>query len=125
MKSFSALAFSASVLLTACGPDVPPSPMAGNWSEVLADGGHGMTLTFDGYSKKMSVHGRPQADGTHTHPKATYRFDDATGALVVTGRILDGDKGDSWQGTVKGDGFELVSGATTLRFERGGKAHGH
>ena len=43
----------------------------------------------------------------------------------MTGRILDGDKGDSWQGTVKGDGFELVSGATTLRFERGGEAHGH
>ena len=125
MKRFSALAFSTSLFLAACGVDGPKSPMAGNWSEVLPDGTPGMTLTFDGYSDKMSVHGRPQADGTHTHPKATYAYDEATQALTVTGQILDGDKGASWRGKVVEGGFELVAGATTLKFERGGEAHGH
>lgn len=125
MKTISAVTFLALLSVSACGDGRPKSPMAGNWSEVLPGDEPGMTLTFDGYSEKMSVHGRPQADGTHTHPKATYRFDEQTKALTVTGQILDGDKGASWAGTVAGDGFQLVSGETTLTFQRGGKAHGH
>lgn len=125
MKTSSMFALAVSLCLAACGKDGPKSPMAGNWSELRAGGEPGMTLTFDGYSEKMSVHGRPQQDGTHTHPKATYTFDEQTKALTVSGRILDGDKGASWSGTVAGDAFTLTSGETTLKFERGGEAHGH
>jgi len=117
------LSLSALFLLAACGGG--GSPMAGNWSEVRDGDKPGMTLTFDGYSDKMSVHGRPQEDGTHTHPKATYTFDAETGALTVTGRILDGDKAESWSGRLADNGFELKGGETTLKFVKGGAAHGH
>jgi len=110
------------LLVAACGSG---NPMAGNWSEVLEGDAHGMTLTFDGYSEKMSVHGRPQPDGTHSHPKASYTFDAATGALTVSGPILEGSKEESWSGTLEGDGFALKGGETTLKFVKGGDAHGH
>ena len=125
MKTSSMFALAVSLCLAACGKDGPKSPMAGNWSELRAGGEPGMTLTFDGYSEKMSVHGRPQQDGTHTHPKATYTYDMKTKTLVVSGRILDGVNADSWTGTVDGDHFELAGADTKLKFQKGGEAHGH
>ncbi len=113
------------LLAPACGSGAASHPLAGNWSEVLPEGQKGMTLTFDGESEKMVVHGRPQADNTHSHPKATYRYDAASQAVTVTGRILDGDKADSWKGAVAGDVLELAAADTKLRFQRGGKPHGH
>ena len=113
------------VLVAACGPGASAHPLAGNWAEVVPEGQKGMTLTFDDDSEKMVVHGRPQADGTHAHPKASYRYDAASKTLTVTGRILDGAKADSWIGTVAGDAFELAGADTKLTFQRGGKPHGH
>ena len=125
MKKLTLLTVPVVLALAGCSAKVPPGPMAGNWSEVLPDGKHGMTLTFDGYSDKMSVHGRPQEDGTHTHPKATYTYDLKTKTLVVSGRILDGANADSWTGTVEGDHFELAGADTKLKFQKGGEPHGH
>ena len=126
MKTVRFVVASALLLLAAaCGSGGASHPLAGNWSEVLPEAQKGMTLTFDGESEKMVVHGRPQADNTHTHPKATYRYDAASKAVTVTGCILDGNKADSWTGVVAGDVLELASADTKLKFQRGGKPHGH
>ena len=122
MKSKVILSVLSLLLLVSCGSS---NPLAGNWSEVMPGGKPGMTLTFDGSSDKMSVHGRPQQDGSHSHPKATYRFDERAKTVTVSGRILDGTKAETWTGTVAGDAMELAGADMKLKFQRGGEPHGH
>ena len=122
MKSKVILSVLSLSLLASCGSS---NPLAGNWSEVMTDGKPGMTLTFDGSSDKMSVHGRPQQDGSHSHPKATYQFDEQGKIVTVTGRILDGVKAETWTGKVDGDAMELAAADMKLKFQRGGEPHGH
>jgi len=130
MKTLRTLALPALLALAACGANVekdqaPKSPIAGNWSEVLPDDKHGMTLTFSDDGSKVSVHGRPHEDGSHGHPKATVEFNAETKVLTLTGKILDGDKAEKWVGTLGADGFSLKGGETKLKFKKGGEPHGH
>lgn len=127
MKTLRMLALPALLAFAGCSApeEGPKSPLAGNWSEVLPDDKPGMALTFSHDGTKVSVHGRPQADGTHTHPKATVEFDEKTMALTIQGKILDGDKADTWTGKLAGDGFVLKGDKTKLKFKQGGKPHGH
>ena len=122
MKFIGALAVLSLLMLSSCGSS---HPLAGNWSEVMPDGKPGMTLTFDGSSSKMAVHGRPQQDGSHSHPKATYTFDGQAKTVTVTGRIVDGVKDETWTGKVDGDVMELAGADIKLEFRRGGQPHGH
>lgn len=134
MMKFRHLLFPALLTLAACGGDKEPtgdsttnSVMAGNWSQDTGSDAPGMTITFDGESDKISVHLAPRADGTHDHAhgKNTYSYDDKTKALTVNSELLGDGKGDTWTGTVAGDGFEIKSGETTLKFKKGGEVKGH
>ncbi|MCK5943318.1 MAG: hypothetical protein KAI24_15160 [Planctomycetes bacterium] len=125
MKTLRTLVLPALLAFAACGSGEPKNPMAGNWSEVVADGKPGMTLSFDGYSDKLDVHMRPREDGSHGHEHGTYSFDEKTGALTVNSKLIDGDKAATWTGKVEGDGFELSAANTKLKFTKGGKPHGH
>ena len=110
---------------SACGAGGSQNPLAGNWTEVRALDAPAMTLSFDAESDQMMVHGRPQADGTHSHAMGTYVFDANTGTVTVTGRILEGVDQEVWKGTVTSEGLELAGADTKLAFRPGSDPHGH
>lgn len=113
------------IIISSCGSEGLQNPLAGNWVEVRAGDAPAMTLSFDAGSDKMLVHGRPQADGTHSHASGSYVLDANTGTVTVKARILDGLDQALWTGPLTSAVLELAAADTKLSFRKGADPHGH
>jgi uncharacterized Zn-binding protein involved in type VI secretion len=122
MRIRSALFVLPFLFAAACSSD---HPLAGNWAQVTGTPTKGVQLGFEIDGKRVSVHGPTRPDGGHGHPstEVTYTFDAATKVVTVTGDVMVDGKSATWTGPLAGDSLELTSGATTLKFQRGGSAH--
>ena len=116
------LALTALLALAACGSD---HPLDGHWAQDTGSDAQGIGIDFDGGSDKVFVHLAPNPDGTHGHAKGTYTWDAASQAVTVDAALLGDGEATSWSGKLAEGALELSASGTTLRFAKGGSAHGH